>query len=102
MCERPELTRARASSLEATERSLDFTVGRELAAFRLGETFQHIRKVRRINFFGFIGNLRTATPASSQQSFGRRRIRPPLPRGERSSRIVRCEAGEGAWSIDGA
>jgi hypothetical protein len=38
--------------LEAAKGSLDFCVGRERTASRLGQSFQHRRKVSGINFFG--------------------------------------------------
>jgi hypothetical protein len=43
---------SRTSSLEAAKGSFDFCVGRELTASRLGQSFQHRRKVSGINFFG--------------------------------------------------
>lgn len=39
--------------VEAAERGFDFCVGCELTAFGLGETFQHVGEMCRINFFGF-------------------------------------------------
>jgi hypothetical protein len=62
---------AAASSLEATQGCLDFGVACELPAFRLRKTFEHVWKVRGINFFGLVvvvGHTFSICPVASKES----------------------------------
>ena len=82
-CRHPEVLAARCDSIAPV--SLE---GWPQAPVRARPSFETPRK--------------RAALRMTDESVDARNGAPPLPVGERSSRIVRCEAGEGARSIDGA